>query len=236
MGKRRPPDLTRYSPTKLATYLRCPRQYQFQYVAKIPRAPTAAMTFGATLHRVLEKPGATAEDTIRRLEAQWTTLPDQDAQWRHTAERIVQSFHQVADEGIPILTEKRLMAPFDGIQLWGIIDRVDLLPSGGLEIIDYKSTAHIARDPVDLPPETWLQLTIYHYLVFQHLPRPIEKWSVHYLRTQQRLSFLPEETDIQRRLQDAAATARAIESDTAHQPRLGPHCAWCPYLRRCPAH
>lgn len=226
--------MTRYSPTKLSVYRRCPRQFQFQYVHKIPRAPTQVMTLGATLHRVLERPGETAEATAQRLQQEWTPLGERDAQWRQEAEQIVANFHAAKDEGIPILQEKRLSAPYDGVTLWGIVDRVDLLPSGGLEIIDYKSTRHIVDAPRDLPDETWLQLTIYHHLVAEHLPMPVERWAIHYLRTHQRLCFLPDEAIIRQGLQGAASMARAIEQESDYAPQVGDHCSWCPYLRRCP--
>ncbi|MBC7544433.1 MAG: PD-(D/E)XK nuclease family protein [Candidatus Sericytochromatia bacterium] len=241
----------RVSPTKLATFQRCPQQYAFQYVQRIPRAPTAAMTFGSNLHRTLqtlyEQGGPqteTAEQVKARLQASWSghgfASPTEEAAYKALGETIVSQFHgqYQIEEGTPLLIEKRLEAPYEDVRFFGIVDRVDLMPDATLNVIDYKSTRYIATDVSEVNDELMQQLSLYAYMAKVHLPYPVRRLSIHYLRTNERLSFPPEamgEGWLERAY--AAAQAMVAAHETERFPaQLGDHCRWCPYTSRCRAY
>lgn len=241
----------RVSPTKLTTFQRCPQQYAFQYVHRIPRAPTAAMTFGSNLHRTLQglyegggPAGETADQVKERLHATWSgqgfASAAEEAAFKTLGEQIVSQFrdqYQI-EEGQPLLLEKRLEAAYEDVRFFGIVDRVDLMPDATLNVIDYKSTRWIATDVADVGDDLRQQLALYAYLTSRHLAFPVRALSIHYLRTNERLTFAPEAIG-PGWLERAYGTAQAIQSaerDEHFPAEVGDHCRWCPYARRCRAY
>lgn len=241
----------KFSPTKLAAFQRCPQQYAFQYLLRIPRAPTAAMTFGSNLHRTLqgmyESGGPQGEDqaqAVARLSETWSGQgfadKKEEAAFKALGESIISQFHTQfqVEEGRPLLIEKRLEAPYKDIKFFGIVDRVDLLPDGSLDVIDYKSTRYVATDVAEVEAGLRQQLSLYAFLARYHLPYPVRRLSIHYLRTNERLSFAPEAIDPDAWVDHAYRTTEAIQQATAAEAfpaMVTDSCQWCPYAGRCPA-
>lgn len=49
------PALQKINYSQLNTFLNCPRQFEYSYILKIPKKPSAALSFGSTLHNTLHK-------------------------------------------------------------------------------------------------------------------------------------------------------------------------------------
>lgn len=231
-----------YSPSKLAIYQTCPRQYDFQYVRKWPRRAWAAQSFGSSLHRTLQALHAQGELTATPLEEaqaqlsrSWSSAGFDDAQ--HEAAELARGRELLAtyyaswaaDPGKPVLLEARMSAPYGGITLLGIVDRVDRLPDGSLAVLDYKS----GYAPETVPETVRQQLTIYHHLIRHRLGETPSHHGVHYLASNQRFAWPVDEDEVTMRLEGALATCMAIAADARFEPRPSARCGRCDYLRAC---
>lgn len=231
-----------YSPSKLGVYQTCPRQYYYQYVRKLPRRAWANQSFGTSLHRTLQvihEQGGPREQSLetaqRQLEASWASAGydsrDHEAAELARGKELLAAYYETWSgvDGVPVLLEKRMSAPYKGSVLLGIVDRVDRLADGSLEVIDYKS----GHAPGAVRPQTVQQLAIYHHLIEHRLSETPRRHSVHYLASNVRLKveFTPGLlADV---LEGAYETIRALEADQRFIPRLASHCTWCDYQRYC---
>jgi len=81
---------------------------------------------------------------------------------------------------MPLAIERMFYIDVDGIKLRGFIDRVDKLESGGLSIVDYKTSKELFT--VDDLKES-LQLTIYQLAAEQLWALPVERLTLYHLRS-----------------------------------------------------
>lgn len=236
----------RFSPTKILTYQECPRRYHFQYVLRMARPPTPAMSFGTSLHRALQDvylaggpKGQSGEAMVEKLQQHWVDagFPDQEtAEWyREAGSRILRTYHAQAqqEEGQTILLEKRLSAAYKDFTFFGIVDRVDRLPDATMEVIDYKSTHAVARAAEEVDPQHRQQLGLYTYLVEQRLGGAVSFASIHYLMDGSRLRLAMTPAWMTEALNTSYSTARAILTDRDFPPVFGDHCFRCPYQKPC---
>jgi DNA helicase-2/ATP-dependent DNA helicase PcrA len=231
-----------YSPSRLGTYQTCPRQYWFQYVRKLPRRAWANQSFGISLHRTLQQIHETGgpqqlEDGLSTLEASWTgagyATREQEAEALSRGKELLSRYYEdwSHQEGTPILLEKRLSAPYKDTMLLGIIDRVDRLGDGSLEIIDYKS----GRMPETIGSATVQQLAIYHHLIQAKLEETPRRHSIHYLSSNTRVTLPFTDHALTEVLDGAYETIRRLEADSRYAPRVEHHCHTCDYARYCEA-
>ena len=171
-----------FSFSSLDAFERCPRQYALRYLCRLPlEQPRPAAEFGSAAHAAFEaftrarrerlargEPGPGRADLQTWFETAWaaTSLPaEPDAQaWRLRAGPMLDRFWaaELAEPGETVAEELRfrLRLPIDPLMVvvvGGIIDRVDRLTSGAVELIDYKTGAGIPGDDA----EPGLQLSIY---------------------------------------------------------------------------
>lgn len=235
------PRASAYSPSRLNVFQTCARRYYYQYVIKVPtRRVTAEQSVGISLHGALEAVqeagGLEAiglEGALALLNERWEkegfATPEQEAEARQRAEaQLVEYLARFGPgPGETVLTEEKLEARYDDVPLLGIVDRVDRLPDGTLELIDYKSGR------VAVTPATRQQLAIYRYLVAQKLGQVPAHVSVHHLATNQRVAVEMPEAEWQALLDVAVKDARAIEAEEDFDPKLGRHCDRCDFRGRC---
>jgi len=231
-----------YSPSKLGVYQTCPRQYYFQYIRKLPRRAWANQSFGISLHRTLQvvhEQGGPQEQSLetaqRQLETAWTSA-GYDSKEHEAAElargkELLAAYYETWSgvDGVPVLLEKRMSAPYKGSVFLGIVDRVDRRADGSLEIIDYKS----GHAPETVRPQTVQQLAIYHHLIEQKLHETPAGHSVHYLASNVRLKLPFTPSLLSDVLEGAYETIQRLEGDQRYIPRLDAHCTWCDYQRYC---
>ena len=230
-----------YSPTRLSVYQGCARRYYYQYVIKVPRARTAAQSQGVSLHGALEamhKAGGLAatglDGAIALLWARWEKegFADEaeEAAAREQAQAMLAEYLKGVGDGPgkPVLIEKAIAAELMGVPFYGILDRVDQLPDGSLELIDYKSGR---ERPVTAAVRQ--QLAIYRSLVEAHMGRAPTAVSIHHLATSTRVAVELAPGEWREAVAAAAETARAIEADEDFVPTLSAACSRCDYAGRC---
>jgi DNA helicase-2/ATP-dependent DNA helicase PcrA len=151
------------SASDIDTYRTCPLKYKFARVFRIPQEPTIHQRFGILVHQVLERFHALDESTgtlaelLGLLDAGWRRGgfgdSEQERQLRGKAATALTTYHArfQSEESKPMWFERAFTFKLGPHLLRGRVDRVDLLPGGEYELIDYKtgrpkSTAQLAED------------------------------------------------------------------------------------------
>jgi DNA helicase II / ATP-dependent DNA helicase PcrA len=152
------------SASDIETYRTCPLKYKFARVFRIPSEPTVNQRFGILVHQVLERyhssGGRTLDELLGLLEAGWRRggfgSSDEERQLRVKADTSLRRYHDRAavDDAEPLWFEKSFQFKMGAHTLRGRVDRVDRLPGGEYELIDYKTgrpkTAAQLREDVQL--------------------------------------------------------------------------------------
>jgi DNA helicase II / ATP-dependent DNA helicase PcrA len=152
------------SATDIETYRTCPLKYKFARVFRIPSEPTINQRFGILVHQVLERyhaaESAGLPTLLNLLDAGWRRggfgESEEERQFRAKATQALVRYHdRFRDEDAePVWFERSFQFRIGPHLLRGRVDRVDKLPEGGYELIDYKTgrpkSAAQLRDDVQL--------------------------------------------------------------------------------------
>jgi len=233
----------RLSYSSIDTYETCPAKFKFAYEDRLPRHPSPALSFGDSLHRALQcfhnrpvpVPPA-REELLEMLDAVWVSDGYRDASeertYRDHARQVLMQYHLENAERyrIPVALEFRFTIEIEGVQVNGMIDRMDRLPGGGYEIIDYKTNRR-------LPPlsrvERDLQLSIYHLAAREVWGIDPERLTLYYLLPGQRMTTSRTPEDVEELRARIATVAERIGAGK-FEPRENPLCDWCDYQAMCP--
>lgn len=233
-----------YSPSRLNVFQTCARRYYYQYVIKVPTRRQAEQSVGISLHGALEEvqqagglavtgmEGALAL-LLERWESEGFADPAEEAAARAQAQKLLTAYLERYGEGPgkPVLVEAKLQGEFEGVPFLGIVDRVDQLPDGSFELIDYKSGRQKA-----LTPATRQQLAIYRHLVKEKLGSYPAQVAIHHLSANTRVAVDLSPGEWEGVLKEAAESARAIESEERYDPCVGSWCRYCDFATRCLAY
>ncbi|HVS29595.1 MAG TPA: ATP-dependent DNA helicase, partial [Solirubrobacteraceae bacterium] len=138
------------SASDVDTYRTCPLKYKFARVLRIPQEPTVNQRFGILVHQVLERfhggsgRGSLAE-MLGLLEAGWRRSgfgdSDEERQLRAKAVEALTRYREefAADTAEPVWFERSFSFKLGSHTVRGRVDRVDRLPGGEYELIDYKT-------------------------------------------------------------------------------------------------
>ena len=152
------------SASDIETYRTCPLKYKFARVFRIPQEPTLHQRFGILVHQVLERfhhldPGTPA-DLHGLLEAGWRRGgfgdSEEERQLHAKASAALSAYHERyrTEPGEPMWFERAFSFRLGPHHLRGRVDRVDRLPDGAYELIDYKTgrpkTASQLREDIQL--------------------------------------------------------------------------------------
>jgi RecB family exonuclease len=158
--------------------------------------------------------------------------PGEERRYFELGEDLLRRFHAefVKDPPEPVAVEKELRAEVEGLPLHGIVDRIDRHPTGGLEVVDYKTSRELSlRDATESD-----QLTLYQLLVEKNYDQPVEVLTLYHLRTLTplRTARRPDLAlaDLSVRLGEVADGIRAED----YEPRPGPQCRSCEFRPFCP--
>jgi len=251
------------TPTRLNTWLDCPRRYRMSYLDRpVPPkgSPWAHNSLGASVHNALAGwwrlplDRRTVEGAGTLLDRGWITEgyadQAQSARYRDWARRMVEDYVaglDPADE--PVGVERTVATRTDLIALSGRIDRLDTRPAADgrteLVVVDYKTGRHVLS--VD-DARSSLPLALYAIAARRVLRKDCRRVELHHLPSGQVLAWehtgeslarhLRRAEDIAEECADADERMRAPlppeACDEVFPPRPGPACGWCDYLRHCP--
>jgi DNA helicase II / ATP-dependent DNA helicase PcrA len=138
------------SASDVETYRICPLRYKFARVFRIPQEPTLNQRFGILVHQVLERFHAgggthTLAELLGLLDAGWRRGgfgdSDEERQLREKATHALMRYFRrfQTEEAEPVWFERPFSFRLGPHLVSGRVDRVDRLPDGSYELIDYKT-------------------------------------------------------------------------------------------------
>lgn len=244
------------TPTRLLTWLDCPRLYRFRYVDRPPPPkgpPWAHNSVGASVHLALagwwrlppdRRTVAAAGDLLR---SHWLTEGFRDAAQsagaqataRVAVERYVAGLDPDAE---PVGVERTVAVIHGGTALQGRVDRIDEAADGSLTVVDYKTGRYV---PSEDDARTSLALAIYAAAASRVMRRPCSRVELHHVPTGTVAAWVHLPEALRRHLdraddiavECAAADAAAREGrtgDDVFPPRPSAACAWCDFRQHCP--
>jgi putative RecB family exonuclease len=229
--------------SSISTYETCPAKYRFQYEERLPTRPSPALAFGESLHQALfrfhDRPVPVApavEELHEMLDGVWVSEGYADgaeeSMYRDHAAQVLSQYHRenAAAYRIPAALEFRFQIEVEGVTLGGQIDRLDRIPGGGYEVIDYKTNRRL---PPQARIDSDLQLSVYWLAAREVWGIEPERLTLYYLLPGQRMSTTrtPGHADeLRRRI---ATVAERIAAGR-FEPRENPLCTWCEFQSMCP--
>ncbi len=136
-------------------------------------------------------------------------------------------------EGYPrvLFIEKEFNFKIAGESIKGKIDRVDILPDGSLEVVDYKTGNPKTRE--DLQWADKKQLILYQLFLEEALEKPIKQLSYYYLENGSKVSFVAKPTEKDKLRQEIIAQIQAIKT-LDFLPTPSEHtCGFCDFRSIC---
>jgi putative RecB family exonuclease len=242
----RPPGKPRLSPTRLRLYLFCPKAYHYYYVRGLRWGEmTAASSFGGSLHRALQTfhqagslAPASVEELLEGFRSGWTTAGYRDsaeeAEHQEAGEQILRQYFEAApiDGRETLLVERQIQWEYADYLLIGKIDRLDRLPNGELEVIDYKSGR---REVTEEEVRGSLAMAIYQLILARRHPESPVLATILCLPTGATASVRRTGAELDELEQELGQVAARLLAEIEYAPTPGPHCARCAGERICPA-
>ncbi len=228
------------SASDIETYRSCPLRYKFARVFRIPSEPTLHQRFGIVVHQVLERyhsaRGVTLAQLMDLLEAGWRRGGfgdgEQERQLHEKARAALTRYHQQLEgESVePVWFERSFAFRLGPHHLRGRVDRVDKLPGGGYELIDYKTGR--PKSAADLRQD--IQLSLYALGARQAWDLEATSQAYYYVLDNQKVQ-VPPESDAQWINDVVLEVGEGILGQEFEPTPSRSVCSMCDYRIVCPA-
>lgn len=245
------------TPTRLLTWLDCPRRYRFSYLDRPapPKGPAWAHTsLGTSVHSALASwwrlplRERTPDRGAQLVRDGWVREGYRDdaqsTQVRERASRWVRTYLADVDRAAePVGVERTVSTPTGALVLSGRVDRIDERPDGSVVVVDYKTGR---RPPSDADARSSLALAAYALAAARTLRRPCGVVELHHVPTGTVAAASHDPDGLARKVAEAESIAReARAADEAYAagatdderflPRPSAMCSWCDFRGVCPA-
>ncbi|MGZ8736088.1 MAG: RecB family exonuclease [Nocardioides sp.] len=255
-----PTRLYSAAPSRLATYLDCPRRYRMTYLDRPqpPKGPPwAHNSVGSAVHAALAKWWDLPEER-RTPEAGGTLVvsgwltdgfrdDEQSLNARERAREYVERYLKDVDPTEqPIGIERTVSMKTPRAALWGRVDRIDERPGEGVVVVDYKTGRSVLT--VD-DARTSIALAVYAAAAARTFRRPCSRVELHHLPTGEVVAWDHTDESLHRHLRRADSIAAELgglderfkagmtspEADEAFPASVGALCGWCDFRSSCSA-
>jgi putative RecB family exonuclease len=245
------------SPSRAGDFMTCPLLFRYRTIDRLPQAPSPAATRGTLVHAVLERlfdaPAAerTPEAAAELLAPEWERLSAEEpevlgmfadeaelASWLKTARELLDGYFSLEDprrlEPVERESYLEVLLP-GGLQLRGIVDRLDQAPTGELRVVDYKT----GRSPGEaFEGKALFQMKFYALVLWRTRGVIPKRLQLMYLGNREVLAYTPDEADLLATERKLLALWTAIERAIQlreFQPKPSRLCDWCDHHAFCPA-
>lgn len=259
-----PARLYQATPTRLTTWLDCPRRYRYTYLDRPPPPkgpPWAHNSLGGAVHLALagwfrlQVPERTPDAAARLVGENWNSDgfrdTDQSDIWRARAADMVRRYVARLDRHMEPRGLERTVALTHGrAALQGRVDRIDERPATTtgsdqhteLVVVDYKTGRHVLTTD---DARSSLALALYAAAAERTLRRPCRRVELHHLPSGEVVVWEHTEASLRRHLDradDIAGECAAADAgwrngrrgDADFPARPGPLCGWCDFVGVCP--
>jgi DNA helicase-2/ATP-dependent DNA helicase PcrA len=234
------------SASDLDLYLICPLKYKFARVFGIPQEPTINQRFGILVHNVLERfhkeaGGDGGDASLERLmdlfETGWRRSgfgsSDDELQFRDRARAAMRLYweRESVAEGQPVWLERKFDIRVGPHHVRGRVDRVDRLPDGGHELIDYKTGERKSEEDL----ENDLQLALYRLAAREAWELEAGSGSYYYVLDAEKVVAPTKPDDAERVERTVLAVGEGVLKQDFEPRPSAAVCSWCDYRLICPA-
>jgi putative RecB family exonuclease len=245
------------SPSRAGDFMRCPLLYRFRTIDRLPETSTPAAVRGTVVHKVLEdlfdlpaldRTPARAAELVAPA---WDALLAEDpsladafgeegpeiGSWLVSCRESLERYFALEDPRRlePADRELHVETLLDSnLLLRGIIDRLDVAPTGQVRVVDYKT----GRAPgPDFEATALFQMKFYGLVLWRVRGVVPSMLQLIYLGSGEVVRYVPEERDllaVERKVNALwAAISRATETGD-WRPRKSKLCGWCSHQALCP--
>jgi DNA helicase-2/ATP-dependent DNA helicase PcrA len=229
------------SASDVETYRLCPLKYKFARVFRIPQEPTINQRFGIVVHQVLERfhasGGGSLEYLMQLFEASWRRSgfgdSNDDLQFREKAVASLNRYWELdqARAGKPVWFERGFSFKLGPHLVRGRVDRVDELPDGSFELIDYKTGRPKTED--DLRDD--VQLSLYAIAAREAWDVEARAGSYYYVLDNEKVPVAHSDDELARVKATVGAIAEGILEQEFEPKPSYELCSFCDYRIICPA-
>ena len=247
-----------FSFSQLSSFQKCPLQYKYSYILRIPIHGKANFSFGTTMHSTLQKFFAqslnqtggqsslfseSSSDTKIKLPSlsellkfyeeswidDWYESKSSKKDYKEKGKKILKDFYELIKDNPPQV--QGLEKSFN-LRLgdYSIRGRIDRFDKidDGIELIDYKTGAIKEK----LNPEDKEQLLVYQIAAEEVLGQKPTKLTYWYLDSNQPVSFLGTDEDKEKLKSDLLSRINQIKNSD-FPPTPGWPCKFCDYREIC---
>jgi putative RecB family exonuclease len=246
------------SPSRAADFKQCPLLYRYRAIDRLPEPPSTAQLRGSLVHAALERlynlpaiqrdpqtadalVGPAWEQVMGDEPGLLAELdPEQLSQLLDEARALLSGYYRLEDPTRfdPQSCEQRIEVELaDGTLLRGIIDRIDVAPTGELRVVDYKTGKAPPEARVLAEFKAMFQMKFYAVALLRSRGVLPTRLRLIYLADGQLLDYSPDEDELLRFEKTLMAIWRAIQAAGAtgdFRPRPSRLCDWCPHHAHCP--
>src|SRR5688572_14223379 len=229
------------SASDIETYRLCPLKYKFARVFRIPQEPTINQRFGIVVHQVLERfhagGGGSLDELMQLFEASWRRSgfgdSNDDLQFRAKAVAALTRYWELDQKraGRPVWFEKGFSFKLGPHLVRGRVDRVDELPDGSYELIDYKTGRPKSED--DLRDD--VQLSLYQVAARESWEVEARAGSYYYVLDNEKVPVAHSDDEFARVKATVEGIADGILEQEFEPKPSYELCSFCDYRIICPA-
>ena len=248
----------KFSFSQIEAYANCPLQYKFNLILKIPTLSKAVFVFGRLMHNTLKdsmlglivnpqldmftktsegktKKNPSLDDLLTNFKKYWRddgyNSKEERSEYKADGINMLKLFHQaMEDQGWPsvMFVEKTFTHRIGDYFFRGSIDRVDRLPDGTIEIVDYKT----GNPKEKLSYKEKRQLILYKIAIEEGMGEKVSKLSFFYLKNGTTLSFEVKPKEEEKLREDIEKSIAEIGTGE-FPPKPGFLCAYCDFSNIC---
>jgi putative RecB family exonuclease len=237
------------SPSRAGDFMTCPLLFRYRTIDRLPQEPSAAAVRGTLVHAVLERlfdlpaPERTPEAAATLLAPEWAKLQEAEpevarlfndetevAVWLTSARQLLEGYFTLEDPRRLDPAERECYVEVvlpGGLRLRGIVDRLDVAPTGDVRVVDYKT----GRAPGEaFEGKALFQMKFYALVLWRTrgvIPRRLQ---LMYLGDREVLAYSPDESDLLATERKLLALWQAIERAMQlrdFRPNPTRLCEWC---------
>lgn len=241
----------RVSFSAMDCFIRCPLQYKYSYIDRIKVPQKPVLFFGSLIHEVVQyalkkEPFIpTIEELLDLYKNRWDEKIFADKKesdiYFQEGIKMINNFYASHQPGLRdiVAIEKRFQMPLGDHIINGQIDRIDKLPHGPFEIIDYKTNSKLpTQQEIDNGENYKMQLGIYQMATRYSWPEAKDiKVTLYFLKHNEKISTERVDLELEDVKDKVIKTAdKIVEStDKMNFPaKPNPLCDWCDFNDRCP--
>jgi RecB family exonuclease len=229
------------SASDVETYRSCPLRYKYARVLRIPTEQTLNQRFGIAVHQVLERYHASQAGTLAEMMALLQTAwrrggfgesPLEGELYEKARVALIRYHERLGeDEAEPVWFERSFSFTLGPHRVRGRVDRIDRLPDGGYELIDYKTgrpkSAEQLGDDV--------QLSLYALGAREDWQLQAPSQAYYYVLDDERVPVPPrDESDAEWIAQTVLGVGEGIMGQRFDPTPSESACAMCDYRILCP--